>query len=79
MILPPTPPPPARPLPPAENPAIKTLLGKARTCLSGKRYDCAISNAEAVLTLETKNKEAKRIRDQAVAGQEEALSQIGIE
>lgn len=64
---------------PAQNPAIKTLLGKARDCQRDKRYDCAISNAEAVLTLAPKDREAESILDQAKAGQEEALSNIGIE
>lgn len=70
---------PSAPALPALDPAIAALNEKARACLLDKRFDCAISSAEAVLTLDAGNRLAALIRDQARFGQREALRRIDIQ
>ena len=78
---------PVKAVPPAA-PANKTAglegvitdsLSEASHCMSQRKYDCAIANANAVLRMDTGNRYALDIKRKAKEAQDKALSQIQIE
>lgn len=80
----PEPPPTPRPAPPAPaapdplQAAIRASLREGRQCMAQKKYDCAISSANAVLRLAARNAEALAMKREAEAAQAQALSEIEI-
>ena len=59
--------------------AITDSLSEASHCMSQRKYDCAIANANAVLRMDTGNRHALDIKRKAKEAQDKALSQIQIE
>lgn len=53
-------------------------LGEGERCFEQKRYDCAISSANAVLRIEPGNKRAKNLKRQAEQEQAQAMRAITI-
>lgn len=58
---------------------ITESLSEASHCMSQRKYDCAIANANAVLRMDTGNRHALDIKRKAKEAQDKALSQIQIE
>lgn len=58
---------------------ITESLSEASHCMSQRKYDCAIANANAVLRMDTGNRYALDIKRKAKEAQDKALSQIQIE
>ena len=58
---------------------ITDSLSEASHCMSQRKYDCAIANANAVLRMDTGNRHALDIKRKAKEAQDKALSQIQIE
>ncbi|MDO8074727.1 hypothetical protein O3299_24600 [Janthinobacterium sp. SUN176] len=58
---------------------ITDSLSEASHCMSQRKYDCAIANANAVLRMDTGNRYALDIKRKAKEAQDKALSQIQIE
>ncbi|MDZ5637244.1 hypothetical protein [Janthinobacterium sp. GMG1] len=58
---------------------ITDSLSEASHCMSQRKYDCAIANANAVLRMDTGNRHAQDIKRKAKEAQDKALSQIQIE
>ena len=58
---------------------ITDSLSEASHCMSQRKYDCAIANANAVLRMDTGNRYALDIKRKAKDAQDKALSQIQIE
>ncbi|WP_156894988.1 hypothetical protein [Janthinobacterium sp. 1_2014MBL_MicDiv] len=74
----------APPAAPASKPSglegvITDSLSEASHCMSQRKYDCAIANANAVLRMDTGNRYALDIKRKAKEAQDKALSQIQIE
>jgi hypothetical protein len=59
--------------------AIAGSLADGNSCFSNKKFDCAISNAEAVLRLDPHNEQALSMRKRAKAAQQNALNSMSIE
>ena len=58
---------------------ITESLSEASHCMSQRKYDCAIANANAVLRMDKGNRYALDIKRKAKDAQDKALSQIQIE
>jgi hypothetical protein len=58
---------------------ITESLSEASHCMSQRKYDCAIANANAVLRMDKGNRYALDIKRKAKEAQDKALSQIQIE
>lgn len=58
---------------------ITDSLSEASHCMSQRKYDCAIANANAVLRMDKGNRHAQDIKRKAKEAQDKALSQIQIE
>ena len=58
---------------------ITDSLSEASHCMSQRKYDCAIANANAVLRMDKGNRPAQDIKRKAKEAQDKALSQIQIE
>ncbi|HEV3430646.1 MAG TPA: hypothetical protein VG320_22430 [Paraburkholderia sp.] len=59
--------------------AIAGSLSDGNSCFSNKKFDCAISNAEAVLRLDPRNAQALSLRKRAKVAQQSALNSMSIE
>lgn len=59
--------------------AIAGNLADGNGCFSNKKFDCAISNADAVLRLDPHNAQALSLRKRARAAQQSALNSMSIE
>lgn len=59
--------------------AIAGNLADGNGCFSNKKFDCAISNADAVLRLDPHNAQALSLRKRARAAQQNALNSMSIE
>jgi len=59
--------------------AIAGNLNEGEGCYASKKYDCAISNADAVLRLDPRNSEAIALRRRAKSAQAAALDNVSIE
>ncbi|WP_159835351.1 hypothetical protein [Burkholderia sp. 8Y] len=59
--------------------AIAGNLSDGTSCFSNKKFDCAISNADAVLRLDPHNAQALSLRKRAKAAQQSALNNMSIE
>ena len=59
--------------------AIAGNLNEGEGCYASKKYDCAISNADAVLRLDPRNSEAISLRRRAKSAQAAALDNVSIE
>lgn len=59
--------------------AIAGNLNEGEGCYAGKKFDCAISNADAVLRLDPRNSEAIGLRRRAKSAQAAALDNVSIE
>jgi hypothetical protein len=76
---------PARPPADADDPnptiraAIAGSLSEGSSCFSNKKFDCAISNANAVLRLDPRNVQALSLRQRAKAAQDSALNSLSIQ
>jgi len=66
-------------LPPEITARIKTLMNQGRTYNDQLQYDKAIATAESVLMLDPGNREARKLMNDAKAGQQAALKSIEIE
>jgi tetratricopeptide (TPR) repeat protein len=73
----------ASPPPPApavrDNSVINGLMDDADTCSNARKYDCAISNAKAVLRLDPQHARARALLRHAETEQKRALDSITIE
>ncbi|MDP1699176.1 MAG: hypothetical protein Q8L45_15540 [Xanthomonadaceae bacterium] len=58
--------------------AINASLDEGRRCVANKKYDCAVSSANAVLRLAPRNAAALAMKREAEAAQASALSEIEI-
>jgi hypothetical protein len=67
----------------AQNPTIRAAiagsLADGTSCFGNKKYDCAISNADAVLRLDPHNSLALSLRRRAKAAQDAALNSLSIQ
>lgn len=63
---------------PGNSAAVADHLGEGRNCLAAKRFDCALSQAKAVLRLEPANAAAQSLLAKAQAGQQAAMDNIEI-
>lgn len=59
--------------------AITASLDEGMQCMNQKKFDCAITNANAVLRLAPGNRQAQDMKRRAKEAQERAMSQIRIE
>ena len=59
--------------------AIAASLDEGMQCMNQKKFDCAITNANAVLRLAPANRQAQDMKRRAKEAQERAMSQIRIE
>lgn len=59
--------------------AIEGSLADGGGCFSNKKFDCAISNADAVLRLDPRNAQALALRRRAKAAQDAALNSLSIQ
>ena len=59
--------------------AIAASLDEGMQCMSQKKFDCAVANANAVLRLAPGNRQAQDMKRRAREAQERAMSQIKIE
>ena len=66
-------------LPPEMAPRIKTMLNQGRSYFARKQYDKAIATAEGVLLIDPGNTDARRLVNDANAGQQTALKSIEIQ
>lgn len=57
---------------------VADFLSEGRTCMSAKRYDCAISQAKAALRLDGENTTARKMLAQAKSEQRAAMDAIEI-
>ena len=59
--------------------AINGSLADGTRCFGNKKYDCAISNADAVLRLDPRNSQALSLRNRAKSAQDNALNSLSIQ
>jgi hypothetical protein len=68
---------------PGENATIRTAiagsLSDGASCFANKKFDCAISDTDAVLRLDPHNAQALSLRKRAKAAQQSALNSMSIE
>ncbi|MFC5460175.1 tetratricopeptide repeat protein [Massilia niabensis] len=62
-----------------DNSVVNGLMDDAEACSSARKYDCAISNAKAVLRLDPQHARARALQRQAETEQKRALDSITIE
>ena len=67
-----------KPVASANAAVVADFLSEGRTCMSAKRYDCAISQAKAALRLDGENATARKMLAQAKTEQREAMDAIEI-
>lgn len=58
--------------------AVAGILEEGAACMTAKRYDCAIANANAALRVVPADGRARALRDRAMAAQRDALDSISI-
>lgn len=59
--------------------AIDGSLADGNSCFGNKKFDCAITNADAVLRLDPRNNQALSLRRRAKAAQDSALNALSIQ
>jgi hypothetical protein len=59
--------------------AIDGSLADGSSCFGNKKFDCAITNADAVLRLDPRNNQALSLRRRAKAAQDSALNALSIQ
>lgn len=59
--------------------AVAAALNEGAQCMSQKKFDCAIANANTVLRFSPGNRQAEEMKQRARQAQERALSSIQIQ
>lgn len=60
------------------NPVVAGILDEGNACMTAKRYDCAIANANAALRVSPNDARAHALREHATTAQRQALNSISI-